>query len=98
MNKLLSSNERLLKFLQAPPDIQCQIDDILEGRVPKTSASLPDSGPLLMNMSSGASYLGTSRATLWRLIRAGKIVPVEIRPGTFRVRRHDIERFAGVRP
>jgi excisionase family DNA binding protein len=96
MKTLLSPNDRMLKVLQAPPEMQAQIDAILEGRAPSAGTD-PNSGPLLMNMSSGAAYLGTSRATLWRLIRSGKIIPVEIRPGTFRVRRHDIERFAGVR-
>jgi excisionase family DNA binding protein len=49
--------------------------------------------PLLMKMGAAARYLGVNRGTLWRMIRDGRLKPVEIMPGSFRVSRRDIERF-----
>jgi len=94
MKPSLTANDRMLKVLQAPPDVQAHIDALLEGRQP-SAPSL--SGPLLMGMDEGAKYTGISRSTLWRLVKSGKIKPVEIRPGSFKIRREDLERFAGVR-
>ena len=84
-------NERLLRFLQATPEQQALIDRILEGKMDAAPAA---SGPLLIGMGDGASLLGVSRATLWRLIRAGRLDKVEVLPGSFRVRRADVEAIA----
>lgn len=87
------SNERLLRFLQATPEQQELIDRILDG---KAVAGPPaPSGPLLLGMSAGAQLLGVSRATLWRMIKIGKLTKVEVLPGSFRVRRADVEAVAG---
>ncbi len=85
-------NERLLKFLQASPEKQAEIDRILEGKaqVERESAS----GPLLYGMTRAARHLGVSRATLWRMIRAGRLKKIEILPGSFRIRRADLESLA----
>jgi len=87
-----TGNERLLKFLQATPDQQSAIDRILEGKV-EAPAPVP-TGPLLLMMGDAAKLLGVSRATVWRLVKAGKLDRVELLPGTFRVRRADIEGIA----
>jgi len=47
-------------------------------------------GPLLLTMGESASLLGISRATLWRMIRAGRLEKVEIYANAFRLRRADI--------
>lgn len=87
-----NGNERLLKFLQATPEQQAAIDRILEG---KMEAPRPaPSGPLLLGMSAAAKLLGVSRPTLWRMVKAGKLSKVEVLPGSFRVRRADIEGIA----
>src|ERR1035441_2255859 len=78
-------NERLLRFLQATPEQQAMVDRILEGKVEAAPAA--PSGPLLVGMGAGARLLGVSRATLWRMIRAGRLDKVEVLPGSFRVRR-----------
>jgi excisionase family DNA binding protein len=87
------SNERLLKFLQASPEQQALIDRILNGEV--EPAPVAAKGPLLLGMGAGANLLGVSRATLWRMIQAGRLSKVEVLPGSFRVRRADVEAIAG---
>jgi excisionase family DNA binding protein len=51
-------------------------------------------GSLLLNMGAGAKHLGVSRTTLWRMIRAGQIQKVEVLPGSYRVRRDELEAIA----
>lgn len=89
MTTASNSNERLLKILQASPDIQAQIDRILEGKAP--TGSHPPTGPLLYSMTTAAKLLGTSRATIWRICRAKKLSRVELFPGSYRIRRADLE-------
>ena len=88
----MNQNERLLKFLQAPPEAQEAIDRILEGRIPSKAEAA--TGPLLCGMSPAAKYLGVSRATLWRMIKIGRIGRVEVLPNSFRVRRAELEALA----
>lgn len=87
------ANDRLLKILLAPPEIQSEIDRILEGR-PSAPRDEPPTGPLLMGMSAAAKFIGVSRATLWRMCRAGRLKKVEILPGSFRLRRADLLKLA----
>ena len=68
---------------------------ILRGEV--TECARPSTGPLLMGVGAGAKHLGVSRATLWRAVRAGKIRKVELFPGSFRVRRDELEALAAGR-
>ena len=51
-------------------------------------------GPLLMGMTASAKLLGVSRATLWRMIKGGLLQKIEMLPGSFRVRRADLEAIA----
>ena len=86
-------NERLMRFLQATPAQQSAVDRILEGKTevePK-----PRTGPLLLGMGPAAKYLGVSRGTLYRMLQAGRLSRVEILPGSFGVRREDVEAIAG---
>jgi len=88
------SNERLVLFLQATPEQRKLIDAILDGKVNVERPVI--SGPILLGMGAAAKLLGVSRATLWRMIKVGKLNKVEVLPGSFRVRRADIEAVASV--
>lgn len=88
----LNPNERMLKILQASPEMQAEIDRILEGKFPARVQMT--TGPMLLGMTPAAKLLGVSRATLWRMIKAGRLGKVEVLPGSFRVRRADIESIA----
>ena len=92
MTTQTNQNERLLKFLQASPETQAEIDRILEGKVQARVEAT--TGPLLYGMTPASKFLGVSRATLWRMIKAGRLGKVEVLPGSFRVRRADLEALA----
>ena len=92
MTTQTNQNERLLKFLQASPETQAEIDRILEGKVQARVEAT--TGPLLYGMTPASKFLGVSRATLWRMIKAGRLGKVEVLPGSFRVRRADLETLA----
>lgn len=51
-------------------------------------------GPLLLGMGEAAKFLGISRPTLWRMIQAGRLERVELMPGSYRIRRSDLEALA----
>lgn len=86
-----NSNERLLRFLQATPEQQAAIDRILEGRM--EPAREAPKGPLLMMIKDAAALLGVHRATIWRLVKAGRLEAVELL-GSVRIRRADVEAIA----
>jgi len=89
-------NGRLMRFLQATPEQQAAIDRILDGKAER--APEPPKGPLLMMIKDAAVLLGVHRATIWRLLRAGRLEPVVLL-GAVRVRRADVEGIAaGHRP
>jgi excisionase family DNA binding protein len=59
-----------------------------------TEVPRPATGPVLMGMGAAAAFLGVSRPTLWRVLQMGKIQKVELFPGSYRVRREDLEALA----
>lgn len=89
MNSTISI-ERLLRFLGATSDQQAAIDRILEGRL---APEPRPTGPLLLRIKDAAALLGVHRATIWRLVKAGRLETVELL-GSLRVRRTDIEALA----
>ena len=68
------------------------IDSILEGKLQTKAAEAV--GPLLMGMKAAAKFLGVSRTTLWRMVNEGRLKKVEVLPGSFRLRRADLEAVA----
>ena len=84
------SNDQLIQAVFTADDkAKEQALAILQGRA--CSPGSPDAaGPLLLTMGQSAELLGVSRATLWRMLRAGRLEKVEIYPGAFRLRKSDI--------
>lgn len=87
----MTTDERLRRLLGASAEDLAAVDRVLQGK----AAVEPEAGPLLLRMADAAEWLGVSRATLWRMIRAGRVEKVEILPNSFRVRRADIEAVVG---
>jgi excisionase family DNA binding protein len=61
----------------------------LKGDLPKPTLE----GPLLIAMGKAAELLGVSRVTLWRMVKQGRIPKLEILPGSYRIRRTDLEEY-----
>ncbi|HMD54125.1 MAG TPA: helix-turn-helix domain-containing protein [Phycisphaerae bacterium] len=80
------------RLFAASPEQMQAIDGILESHIQERP--MTTSGPLLMGMSASAKLLGVSRVTLWRMIKGGLLQKIEILPGTFRIRRADLEALA----
>jgi excisionase family DNA binding protein len=90
----MNTEDRLKRLFAASPEQVEAIDYILESGIKeKTMAT---SGPLLMGMSASAKLLGVSRATLWRMIKFGRLKKIEVLPGSFRLRRSDLETIAAL--
>jgi len=85
----MNSEDRLKRLFAASPEQMEAIDGILEFGIQKRPVATP--GPLLMGMSASAKLLGVSRATLWRMTKAGLLQKIEVLPGSFRLRRADLE-------
>jgi len=82
---------RLLRILTATSEQLVAIDRVLDGRaVPETPAPAAPKGPALMMIKDAAAFLGVHRATIWRLMKAGRLGAVELL-GAVRVRRADVE-------
>ncbi len=88
--------ELLGAMINAPESRQRDALKLLRGDAVLGNAleSSPTKPPLLMGMGEAAKYLGVSRPTLWRIIQAGRLRKVELFPGSYRVRRDDLEELA----
>jgi excisionase family DNA binding protein len=84
--------ELMQAALAAPDERKREAVELLRGTRPATVPA--PRGPLLMGMTAAASYLGVSRATLWRMLRDGLLQKVEIFPNCFRLRRSDLDAIA----
>ena len=87
----MSTMEDLMQSaLTATEDLKVAALKVLRGEVESEPA--PATGPLLFGMGEAAAFIGVSRPTLWRMIKAGRLEKVELFPGSFRIRRKDVER------
>ena len=85
----MNTEERLKRLFAASPEQTQAIDGILESGIREKPMAM--SGPLLLGMTASAKLLGVSRATLWRMIKGGLLQKIEVLPGSFRLRRADLE-------
>ncbi len=85
------TGEILQALMKAPPARKRRVLELLHGETPPAP---PSEGPLLYTVSEAARKLGVSRTTLWRLSQSGQLKKVEVMPGSYRVRRADIEMLA----
>jgi len=84
------TNDQIIQAVfTAAPENKPRALLILQGKEPDPK-SAPLDGPLLMGMGDSAKLMGLSRATLWRMIRDGRLEKVEIYHNAFRLRRSDI--------
>lgn len=90
---MTTMEEMMQAYLRAAEDLRHAALGVLRGEV-QPPAGKPVTGPLLFGMGAGAKFLGVSRATLWRACLAGRIQKVELFPGSYRVRRGDLEALA----
>jgi hypothetical protein len=88
----MNTEERLKRLFEASPEQIGAIDGILEGKIQKPPTQTV--GPLLMGMTASAKFLGVSRTTVWRLVGQGRLQKVEVLPGSFWLRRTDLEAIA----
>ena len=87
-----SLNEQIiLAVFTADDQAKAKALDILQNKEVRQSLS----GPLLLGMGEAAELLGVSRATLWRMMRAGSLEKVEIYHDSFRLRLSDVLAIAG---
>ena len=89
MNTPLTTDQRMLKLLQATPDQLEGVDRILNGEPPPKSRVLD--GPALLGSSAAARLLGVTRGTLWRMVHAGTIHKVQLYRGSYRLLRAELE-------
>lgn len=78
--------------LTASEDRRAEALRLLRGEVAATPSPRSE-GPLLLAMGQAAKYMGVSRPTMWRMIRDGRLEKVEILPGSFRMRRADLDAY-----
>ncbi len=84
------TNDHLIQAVfTAAPENKSRALLILQGKEPEPNPA-SEEAPLLMGMGEAAKFLGISRATLWRMIRDGRLEKVEIYRNAYRLRRSDI--------
>lgn len=88
------TEELMTAALTAPDERKAAALRTLRGEVTEPPEKKESQGSLLLGMGAGAKFLGVSRATLWRILQAGRLEKVELFPGSFRVRRDDLESLA----
>jgi hypothetical protein len=87
------NGELLAALVAASDERKAEALRALKGERPVGGGQVAQ-GPLLLGMGAAAKHLGVSRATLWKILSVGKIPKVELFPGSYRVRRVDLETLA----
>jgi hypothetical protein len=77
-------------WFPAPEEAKSRVLLILEGKEPPSE----NDEPLLLTMGQACELIPCSRATLWRICKAGRLEKVELYPGAYRLRRSDVVALA----
>lgn len=86
----VTNDELIQAIFKAKPESKSRALLILQGE----EIPLRLDEPLLLTMGEAASLLNTSRATLWRILKRGRLEKVELYPGSYRLRRSDVVSLA----
>ena len=87
---MTATNDQIIQAVfTATPENKSRALSILQGKEPAPHPA-PIGEPLLLGMGDSAKLMGLSRATLWRMIRDGRLEKVEIYHNAYRLRRSDI--------
>jgi len=92
MAKTFDTNERMMRILQAQPDQIQEIDRILMGRKPPDKEGQTKTA--MATIGEAAKYLSCSRATIYRLVAAGKLRCTHLLNRSPRIHRSDLQRIA----
>ena len=79
----MTTEKRMTLLLAATPAVLKRIDRILAGE--PTEGTTDPGDRRLLSIAQAARALNVSRTTVWRLLRAGRLPTVELRPGSRRV-------------
>jgi excisionase family DNA binding protein len=86
------ANQLLVRVLQAAPEQLAAIERLLDGKAEPTQSGTV--GPVWIRIRTAAVMLDAHRATVWRMVNSGRLTVKEILPGSFRVRRDEVEALA----
>ena len=87
----MTTEKRMTLLLAANAEILRRVDRILSGE-PTEGATDPGDRKLL-SIQQAAAAMGVSRTTVWRLLRAGRLPVIELRPGSRRVPSEAVTEF-----
>jgi excisionase family DNA binding protein len=88
----MSTDERMMKLLQADPGTLAKIDAVLNGTATEKTTDPGDRR--LLTQTQTAAELGVSRMTVFRMIRDGRLPAVELRAGRLRIPSQALTFFA----
>ncbi len=89
-----TKDEILLKVLEAD---EIELAAVRRALTDSPEAMKKDSAPLFVTIKEAAARCGFSRKTIYNLIKAGRLQPVEIKPGMRRIRTMDLDRLAATK-
>ena len=86
----VTNDELIQAVFKAEPERKSRALRILQGE----DLLLKIDEPLLLTMGEATELIPCSRATLWRIVKAGRLTKVELYPGSYRLRRSDVVALA----
>jgi hypothetical protein len=93
------TGDLLTMFVTATQEKKAEALKILKGEaiIADPATCRPLTAPVLFRIGAAARFLGVSRATLWRMVKAKRLEKVDLSTGSYMVRRTDLEDLASGR-